>query len=88
MKQAVKMMLTTIALMAVAATAFAEVQLMSIDQLAKEIGQDNLLIVDVRSDRDWKPSDRKITSAKRMAPNDTGWIQKEPKGRRIVLYCA
>lgn len=75
-------------LYATLAAAASQVPTMSIEELKQRLGDNSLLIVDVRSPKDWDNSKVKITKAKRMAPRDTDWILAEPKSRPIVLYCA
>ena len=48
----------------------------------------DLMILDVRTDRDWVPSQWKIEGAGRVDPSKTDrWMTKYPKDQTIVLYC-
>ena len=62
--------------------------LVSIAALRQLLADPQVLVVDVRSSRDWNASTIKIAGAKRMNPGDTGWILAEPKDRKVVFYCA
>jgi rhodanese-related sulfurtransferase len=59
------------------------------EQLRKLFDQSDLIILDVRTKRDWKASKHKIQGAERAAPGDfSSWVDKYPKDKIIVLYCA
>jgi predicted sulfurtransferase len=48
-----------------------------------------VLILDVRQQRDWEGSDKKIKGAVREDPHDfKTWAANLPKGKKIVLYCS
>ncbi|MCK5069935.1 MAG: hypothetical protein KAR01_05320 [Desulfocapsa sp.] len=67
----------------------AEVPLMSIDELKTQIGSDSLVILDVRSGRDWSSSEFKIQGAIRAPGSKIGqWSKDYKKDQAIVLYCA
>ncbi len=59
------------------------------NELKAKLGAPDLVLLDVRTDSDWEKSDEKITGASRMDPEtvDT-WVDKLPKDKEIVLYCA
>ena len=62
---------------------------MSIEQLNEILGNPNLVLLDVRTEKDWGKSDRKIVGAVRVDPNDVdSWADNYTKDQRIVLYCA
>ena len=62
---------------------------MSIEQLNEILGNPNLVLLDVRTEKDWGKSDRKIVGAVRVDPNDVdSWAGDYTKDQRIVLYCA
>lgn len=49
----------------------------------------DLVILDVRSGRDWSASEVKITGAVRANGDDfDNWANSYPKEKTIVLYCA
>jgi rhodanese-related sulfurtransferase len=59
------------------------------EQLKGMYDNSDLLILDVRSGRDWKASEFKIQAAERAAPSEfKSWAKKYPKDISIVLYCA
>ena len=67
----------------------AEVGLMSIDELKQSLNDENLVILDVRTGRDWSSSEFKITGAVRAAPPDFDqWVSTLDKDKTLVLYCA
>jgi rhodanese-related sulfurtransferase len=62
---------------------------MSIEQLNEILDNPNLVLLDVRTEKDWGKSDRKIVGAVRVDPNDVdSWADDYTKDQRIVLYCA
>lgn len=66
-----------------------DVATMSVDELKSRLGSDGLIILDVRTDRDWRSSEFKIQGARRAAPREYGqWIADLPKDKTVVLYCA
>ncbi len=58
------------------------------EELSAMIGKPDLIIIDVRIERDWKASTLKIKGAvwEDFMDVDT-WAQKYPKDKTIVLYC-
>jgi hypothetical protein len=59
------------------------------DALKARLGDSSIVILDVRTDRDWISSDRKIEGARRADPKDFAqWANIYPKDKTIVLYCA
>lgn len=66
-----------------------EVKLISSDQLKEQLGTPNLIILDVRSGRDWNSSKMKIIGAVREEPGKTeAWASNYGLDQTIVLYCA
>ena len=66
-----------------------EVPKMSKEELHGILDKANVIIVDVRSDTDWKASTTKIKGAVREVPDQVeSWIHKYPKDRTLVFYCA
>jgi len=59
------------------------------EELVKAIDDPDLVIVDVRTGRDWRSSEFKIKGAVRadLSKLDT-WISQQAKGKRYVTYCA
>lgn len=65
------------------------VGMMSVDQLKGMLGSDNLIVLDVRSGKDWNSSEFKIQGAIRANPGEfSTWGDSHPKDKKIVLYCA
>ena len=66
----------------------------SVPRMAKEelkpmLGKPDVLIVDVRADKDWAESDLKIKGAVREDPQTIdSWASKYPKDKTLVFYCA
>jgi rhodanese-related sulfurtransferase len=65
-----------------------EVPRMTVEELKAEHGSLDLVVIDVRTERDWEASDRKIAGAVREDPaSPQQWAEKYAKESRIVLYC-
>ena len=59
------------------------------DELVKMMEDENLIILDVRQDRDWESSSYKIKGAVREEPERfSKWYGNYAKDRPIVLYCS
>ena len=58
------------------------------EELMAKLGSPDLIIIDVRIERDWKSSPLKVKGAawEDFLDVDT-WAQKYPKDKTIVLYC-
>ncbi len=66
-----------------------DVPRMTKEELKGHLGDPNVIILDVRTERDWKDSDLRIKGAIREDPtNVDAWLGKYPKDKTIVLYCA
>jgi len=62
---------------------------MTKEKLKAMMGSPDLILIDVRTDDDWKGSDLKITGAIRENPQALeSWAQKYPKDKTLVLYCS
>jgi rhodanese-related sulfurtransferase len=78
----------------VAATTLSEAAAQEIDRIELEelkgmLGSSGLLIVDVRTAKDWESSDAKIKGAVREDPKQVNErVSKYPKDKTIVFYCA
>lgn len=67
----------------------ADVPRMTKDELKSMLGNPDLIIIDVRTQSDWKNSDSKIQGAIREDPDSVkSWAGKYPKDKTLVLYCA
>ena len=66
------------------------VQRIGKEQLESLLGDPGTAIVDVRSQRDWEGSDKKIPGALRQSPSksDLSWAEAYDREKRMVLYCA
>lgn len=64
------------------------VQIMDKDGLKAQLGSDNLVILDVRTGRDWSTSEFKIQDAIRIDGKDLSVAEKYKKSDTFVLYCA
>ena len=64
------------------------VQIMDKDGLKAQLGSDNLVILDVRTGRDWSTSEFKIQDAIRVDGKDLSVAEKYKKSDTFVLYCA
>lgn len=59
------------------------------DELKANLGNSDVVVIDVRSYTDWLLSGDKIQGAVRENYRDfEGWNAKYPKDKTIVLYCA
>lgn len=64
------------------------VQIMDKDELKAQLGSDNLVILDVRTGRDWSTSEFKVQDAIRVDGKDLSVAEKHNKSDTFVLYCA
>ena len=60
------------------------------EEVKSMIGEPGLIILDVRTARDWKDSEWKIKGAVRddRRGKSNEWMDKYPKDKILVLYCA
>ena len=67
----------------------AEIPRMTKEKLKSEMGSSNLIIVDVRTGKDWKASEVKIKGAVRGdADKIEVWAKNYSKDTTLVIYCA
>ena len=67
----------------------ADVPTMSKDELKNHLGSDKVVILDVRSGKDWSSSEFMIQGAIRAAGSDIDtWSKNYSKEQTLVLYCA
>ena len=67
----------------------AEVPRMTKEKLKSEMGSPSLVIVDVRTGKDWKASEVKIKGAVQGdAGNIEAWTKNYSKDTTLVIYCA
>jgi len=66
-----------------------DVPRMAKEQLKTMLGSSDLIIVDVRKAEDWDEASVKIKGAVREDAHNLGaWIDKYPKDKTLVFYCA
>ena len=66
-----------------------DIPLMSKDELKAQLNSESLVILDVRSGRDWSSSEFKIKGAIRAPGSDIAeWSKNYKKDQALVLYCA
>jgi len=66
-----------------------DVPRISTEQLKDILGSPDLVLLDVRIEKDWGKSDRKIIGAVRVDPDDvSSWAGDYFKDQNIILYCA
>lgn len=71
------------------ALAAGEAPRMSKEELKGLLGSKDLVVIDVRSGKDWDASEIKIKGAVREDPkNPESWAARYPKEITLVLYCA
>jgi len=59
------------------------------DDLRRMLGNPDVVVIDVRTEKEWKKSDRKIIGATwEDAEEVHAWADKYPKDKTIVLYCS
>jgi predicted sulfurtransferase len=62
---------------------------MTKDELKALLGNPEVILLDVRTESDWKDSELKIQGAIREEPGQVNsWSKKYSKEKTIVLYCA
>ncbi len=66
----------------------ASVPIMDKDELKSLLGSENLVILDVRTGRDWSTSEFKIKDALRVDGRDLSVATTYPKDNTFVFYCA
>jgi rhodanese-related sulfurtransferase len=60
---------------------------MSKEELRERLHE--VVVLDVRSEKDWNESDLKILGSRREIPaEENRWMELYPKGQTYVLYCA
>jgi hypothetical protein len=92
----VKVCLTSIAVIFIgvflavgAAVSAVEAPRITKEALKPMIGDPNVVIIDVRTAHDLSESDLKIKGSVREDPaKEQGWLNKYPKDKTIVFYCA
>ncbi len=71
----------------IASMSATSVGIMTKEELKKELENDDLVILDVRTGKDWKSSEFKIQGAVRTDPKEfASWGSKFDKDNKLVLY--
>jgi rhodanese-related sulfurtransferase len=66
-----------------------EVATITKEELKAQLDSSDVIILDVRTGKDWKSSEFKIKGAVRANPNEFDkWAETYPKDKKFVLYCA
>lgn len=66
-----------------------DVQRITADELRGMLGKPGVVVLDVRTDKDWSSSNAKIQGAVRVEPmKAASWALLYPKEKTYVLYCA
>ena len=66
-----------------------DTHMMTKDQLRPLLGKSDVIIIDVRTNYDWDNSKAKIPGAVREeGMKFASWMNKYPKDKTLVLYCA
>jgi rhodanese-related sulfurtransferase len=66
-----------------------EVGTITKEELKAQLDNPEIILLDVRTGKNWKSSEFKIKGAVRANPNDFDkWSGTYPKDKKFVLYCA
>jgi rhodanese-related sulfurtransferase len=59
------------------------------EELKAQLDSSDIIILDVRTGKDWKSSEFKIKGAIRANPGEfDNWAETYPKDMKLILYCA
>ncbi len=68
-------------------SAAADVPIITKEELKVQLDSSEIMILDVRTGKDWKSSEFKIKGAVRANPNEFDkWAETYPKNKKFVLY--
>jgi len=76
------------AAVSVRAVAREEVPRITKEELRANLDNEDVVIIDVRTMKDWNASDYLIKGARRENPMDINFWYNYPKDKTMVLYCA
>jgi len=77
------------AVLVASAAQAAEVGLLTKEALKPMLDNPDVVVLDVRTGRDWSSSEFKVKGAVRAEPGDFDqWSAGLEKGKKLVLYCA
>ena len=66
-----------------------DAQRITVDELKGMLGKPDVVLLDVRAEKDWDSSNMKIQGAVREEPmKAASWALRYPKEKTYVLYCA
>lgn len=66
-----------------------DVKIMEVDTLKRLLDDPDLVVLDVRTGRDWSSSELKIKGAQRAEPREIdNWSAGLDGNKTVVLYCA
>ena len=67
----------------------ADVARLSKEELRSMLGNPALVVIDVRTEKEWRKTDKKISGATWEDADELDlWAAKYPKDKTIVLYCS
>lgn len=87
MKKFISLLLLTL-FFSVTPLAAESVPKMSKDDLKAKLGAENIVLLDVRTGKDWNSSEFKIQGAIRLEGKDFSVLESYPKEHTFVFYCA
>jgi len=80
---------STLVLACVSFTQSEEIPRITKEEAVKLLGNPDVIIIDVRQEIDWKLNREKIKGAVREDPDKMdAWMQKYPKDKTLIFYCA
>ena len=78
-----------ILLTGISMSAAVDVPTITKEELKAQLDSSDVIILDVRTGKDWKSSEFKIKGAMRANPNEfDSWAATYPKDKTLILYCA
>jgi len=73
----------------ISSSSAADVPRMSKEELRGMLGNSTLVVIDVRTEKEWRKSGKKISGATWEDADEWElWTAKYPKDKTIVLYCS
>ena len=88
-KYAISAIILALSVLACAVARAGDVGMITKEQLLPLLGKPDVIVIDVRTKYDWDKSKTKIKGAVREDGMKFGsWMNKYPKDKTIVLYCA
>ena len=88
-KYAISAVILALSVLACAVARAGDVGMITKEQLLPLLGKPDVIVIDVRTNYDWDKSKVKIPGAVREeGMKFASWMNKYPKDKTIVLYCA